>query len=251
MKKFRIALVFALLASLLSWATVFAQEESLTLQLTRDFGYGGLNGDIQGAFSLKATGPANLKRVDFYIDEKKIGEVSAAPFKIQFVTDDYSAGVHSFSAVGTTLDGQQLNSQKITANFVSKSDAGKGTFQILLPILVITFGAILITAVVPLVMGRKTISLEPGTKRNYPIGGGICPKCARPFAFHMFGINLIGAKYDRCPYCGKWSIVKHVSIAQLHKAELAELVNIQAQVPEISEEEKLKQDLENSKFQNN
>ena len=31
---------------------------------------------------------------------------------------------------------------------------------------------------------------------------------AEPFARHIWGLNLVVGKYDRCPHCGKWSLVR-------------------------------------------
>ncbi len=63
MKRFRIVSLIVILASLFTVTTVFSQTEELSLRLTRDFGYGGLNNDIQGLFSMKVSGPADLVKV--------------------------------------------------------------------------------------------------------------------------------------------------------------------------------------------
>jgi len=83
------------------------------------------------------------------------------------------------------------------------------------------------------------------------MGGAICPKCQRPFAIHLYGINLGLGKFDRCPYCGKWSVVRRTSLQNLRAAEEAELARAQEadRIPGMSEEEKLKKQLEDSKFQ--
>lgn len=250
MKKIKSALFLAILTSLLTMTAVFAQGDTLKLSLSRDWGYGGFNGDIQGTFTMKASGPASLVLVEFYIDETKIGEVSSAPFNLQFVTDNYSDGAHTLYAIGTTSDGKQITSQKIGAVFVAKEDSGKAIFGTIGPLLAVIFGALLLAAIIPLLTGRKTVHLEPGAARNYGMGGGICPKCKRPFAFHIYGFNLAFFKFDRCPYCGKWSPVRRASLAQLQLAEKAELEGSQSQVPQISEEDKLKKELDDSKYQN-
>ena len=102
-----------------------------------------------------------------------------------------------------------------------------------------------------MITGRKTVALEPGTPRNYPLGGAVCPKCQRPFAVHIYGINLAFSKFDRCPYCGKWSVVRRESMQKLRAAEEAELVRSKetGTVQGMTEEEKLKKQLEDSKFQ--
>jgi hypothetical protein len=248
MKKIKFGLLLALFLSLVFVSAALAQGETLNLSLSRDFGYGGFGGDIQGTFSLHASGPSTLTRVEFFIDETKIGEVDKAPFALQFVTDNYPLGAHSLSAVGYTSDGRQLQSLKISRTFVSAS-AGTGTaLRIVIPILILVFGALLLAAVVPLLMGRKTAALKPGTPRQYILGGTICPKCGRPFAFSIFSLRLVVARLERCPYCGRWSFVHGVSQSQLRAAEQAEVEAAQGQVPETSAEEKLKKELDDSKY---
>lgn len=249
MKKFRLALLFAALTCLVAATAVFAQAEGLTLSLSKDFGYSGFNSDIQGTFSMKVSGPANLARVDFYIDETQIGELTQAPFNLQFVTDNYLLGTHSLHAAGFTTDGQTLTSNTIAANFLSSSAANKSTFGIVLPILVVVIAALLLSALIPLLSGRKTVQLAAGTMRSYPMGGGICPKCGRPYAFHFYALKLGFGKVDRCPYCGRYGFTRYASMDKLRAAEQAELEGAKAQVPEISEEEKLKKDLDNSKYE--
>jgi hypothetical protein len=250
MKRLLIMLTLALFASLFLFSAVSAQGEALELTLSRDWGYGGFNNDIQGTFSMKVKGPSDLVRVEFFIDETRIGEAVSAPFNLQFVTDNYPPGIHSLSAVGTTSGGQVLTSNIITANFVTKEDSSRAGWTFILPILALVFGALILAAVVPLITGRKTVHLAPGTPRKYVLGGAICPRCKRPFALHLYGLNLVGGKLDRCPYCGKWSLARRASMERLLQAEQAELENASPQVPQLSAEEKLNKELEDSKYQN-
>lgn len=249
MKKFWCAMLGAFLAGLILVLVVMAQANGLILTLSRDLGYGGFNGDIQGLFSMHVSGPANLARVDFYIDDTQIGESTKPPFGLQFSTDSFPLGVHSLYAVGTTADGQELRSETISANFVSASEGTKAAMRLVIPLIVILLGAMLLATVIPIVMGRRTTLLEPGSPRRYTLGGAICPKCQRPFAFHLYGLNLAGSKLDRCPFCGRWSIVRRTSLAELQTAEQAELERSKAQVVETSAEEKLKKELDDSKYQ--
>jgi DNA-directed RNA polymerase subunit RPC12/RpoP len=249
MKKMRIAIVLATLFCLAAVSVVLAQSEELKLSLARDWGYGGFNGDIQGTFSMKVSGPATLVKVEYYIDENKIGESATAPFSLQFVTDNYPAGTHVLSAVGTTSDGKQVLSNKINSLFVSASDSNGTMLRTIGPILAVVFGAILLGAVIPLVNRKKTKELPAGTPRNYPLGGGICPKCSRPFAFTLLSLNMLAGKLVTCPYCGRYGLVHSASLDKLRAAERAELEVGKATVPEISEEEKIKKDLDDSKYQ--
>lgn len=250
MKKKLNTLLFIVILSLLFAQSVTAQNEELALRLSRDFGYGGFNNDIQGLFSMKVSGPEDLERVVFYIDTIVIGEVTSSPFNLQFTTDDYPLGQHNLHAVGYSSNGKEYTSNVINCIFVSASTGTKAGLKIAVPMLAIVFGAILISFVVPLLMGRGRKKDFPlGGERNYRFGGGICPKCKRPFALPLFSMNLGLAKLGICPYCGKWSVVRIQSIQNLRAAEQAELEWGRAEIPEQTGEEKLRKELENSKFQ--
>jgi hypothetical protein len=249
MKKTQVLLLAVVLFCLAAAIPALAQSDQLTLSLRRDFGYGGFSGDIQGTFTLTANGPAGLVKVEFFLDDQKLGEAISAPFKLQFVTDNYPAGPHTFSALGATADGKQLASNKLGATFLSASESSGSMLRIVGPILAVVFGAIAITAVISLVTGRKLKTLPPGTRRNYTLGGGICPKCGRPVAYSLFSINLVGGKLMPCPYCAKWSLFRRASLEKLRAAEDAELKAEKPQVPGESPEEKLRKELEDSKYQ--
>jgi hypothetical protein len=249
MKTLRTAFALAVLAGLLWTTAALAQEDTLTLSLSRDWGYGGFGGDIQGTFSFHARGSSNITRVEFYIDETMVGGDSQAPFDLQFVTDNYPLGAHELYAIGFTPDGTSVRSNSIHATFVSASEGGSAALKIVVPLLVVIFGAMALAAVIPMLMGRKKAQPAPGTQRNYPFGGGICPRCKRPFAFPLLSMNLLASKFTRCPYCGRWGAVGYAPLAQLRAAEQAEVEAAKAQIPEASEEEKLKKELDDSKFQ--
>ncbi len=250
--------LFAILSSLMlvspaGASTVGQGESSLVLRLSRDFGYSSGSGQMQGTFTMHVSGPANLARVDFMIDGKQIGEVTQAPFDLKFVTDTYGLGNHTLSAVGFTSDGQELQTPNVNAEFVSSQEGMRAAGRILIPILVIVLLAVVVSALFPLITGRGKLShLPPGTPRNYGLrGGGICPKCGRPFAFSFLAPNLPFFKIDRCPFCGHWGPVRVASLDALRKAEAAELENAGSaqQVPEESEAEKLRKELDESRYQ--
>lgn len=251
MKKLSFGSLIAVIFSLVAVFAALAQSDELSISFSRDFGYSSGGGDIQGLFSIKVNGPDTLTKVAFYIDDTMIGEDVEAPFKLQFNTDNYSLGEHTVYAIGTTSDGNELKTQVVHANFVSASEGTKTAVRILVPVVGLVVIALLLAAVVPIITGRKTIPLEPGTPRNYPMGGAICPKCERPFAIHLYGVNLGLGKFDRCPYCGKWSVVRRQPMQALRAAEEAELERAQetGSVQGMTEEEKLKKQLEDSKFQ--
>jgi len=247
MKKKRIALFLIVFVSLLIANTVFAQTGQLTLSMSRDWGYGGFNGDIEGLFSMRANGPADLARVEFYIDSTKIGEVNQPPFNLQFNTDDYPLGNHQLYAIGYSTSGQEYRSNVIPANFVPK----QSTLKFLLPVLGVVVAAILLSTLVPLIARRRThLNVPLGAERNYGAGGGgICPKCQRTFALPLFSAHLGFSKLASCPFCGKWSMVRVESISTLREAERAELEQAKKgeQIVGETEEEKLKKELDDSK----
>jgi uncharacterized Zn-finger protein len=105
---------------------------------------------------------------------------------------------------------------------------------------------------IPILTGRENKNLPLGAPRKYgAAGGAICPKCGRPFALHLFGFNLGLSKFDRCPYCGKWSTVRAKPLPELRAAEAAELEAANAAAPSLlSEEERLRRELERSRYEN-
>ena len=250
MKKISVAILITILVSLVIISTASAQGEELTLSLSRDFGYGGFNGDIQGTFSVKASGPANLERVQFFLDETLLGEDAEAPFAIQFVTDNYPTGAHFFSAVGFTIDGKQITSTTSSAVFVSKEEGSAAALKVIVPILVLVFVIKAISARSSMTDARKGKKEPAGAPRSYTFGGGICPKCQRPFEFQLLGINLLVGRLMPCPHCGKWSLMKRASISDLQAAELAELDKGKNQFFKNSEEEKRRKELDDSRYQN-
>ena len=215
-------------------------------------GYSG-GSQIRGSFRMEVTGPENLVSVTFRIDDTEIGTVTAPPFKINFNTVNYSLGWHDFSAVGQTADGRTLPSNVRRFEFVSSEEEWAAVRKIMIPLFSLV-GVILVAALgIPLVMtltGKKT-TVPLGAPRKYGImGGALCPKCGRPFAIHVWGLNAGLQKLHRCDHCGKWSFVSRVSLAQLREAEAAELkmARPETPIPEPSPEEKLKQQLDASRF---
>jgi len=254
MKKILSIIVVVFLMTMLTVSYALAQSaDQLELGLSKDFGYGGFGNDIQGLFSIKIHNPpASLVRVVFLIDTTTIGEDTQPPFSLQFNTDSYSLGEHTLSAMGYTSDGNEINSNVIQAKFVPANAATGGIVKIVLPIvgLVLLIGAI--SVFLPLVLSKGKLSSQPlGAQRNYGVGGGaVCPKCGRPFPLRLWWINLGLSKIDRCPYCGKWSLVRPRSLAELRAAEAAELSAVQAGTPITgeSEAEKLKRELDDSRY---
>jgi hypothetical protein len=247
-------LTCAILALLFSAVTGKAAQEqpSLKLSMSRTFGYSSGSGQIQGTFTLKASGPQDLQRVIFYLDGESLGEVGQAPFELRFVTDTYPLGLHTLYVVGFTADGQELRSNEIRAEFVSAEEGWRAAVRFATPILVIVFGLLALSIVMSFATAGKLKQLPPGTPRSYgTAGGAICPRCKRPFARHIFSMNLVTGKLERCPFCGKWSIVSARSLAELRAAEEAELQTAQGVGGETAEDEgeHLRKELDESRYQ--
>jgi hypothetical protein len=250
-----LAFIFITIFTLFTTSLARAQgEDELTLRLRRDFGYSSGTGKIQGSFTMRAEGPANLQRVVFYIDDQVIGEATEPPFQVKFNTGDYPLGVHALRAIGTTESGREIGSPQQLREFVAAEEGWKAAGRIAIPILGITFGAILLAVLLPMLSGRgKKSSLAPGTPRNYgAFGGAICPRCNRPFARHIWGLNLMVGKLDRCPHCGKWSLARRTPVEILRAAEAAELERAEGSgeiESPLSDEEHLRKELEDSRYQ--
>jgi len=211
-----ISTIFALICT---WFISPAQAQStneLTLRLSRDFGYSSGTGKIQGTFSLRASGPDNLARVEFYIDGELMGIDEEPPFKLQFNTGSYPLGVHTLSAIGYTAAGDVLQSNEHRREFVDPAEGWQTVGKIVIPI----------------------------------FGIAICPKCQRPFPLHIYGMNLGIGKYDRCPHCGKWSLVRRQRLSELRAAEASELASAESDQPQppLSEEERLRKELDDSRY---
>ena len=246
--------IILLIVGLLFLAVIPAAAQDapkLALRMRRDFGYGGGN-EIQGTFTMLASGPENLSKVVFYIDEQVMGEVTQAPFNLRFVTDNYSLGLHTLVAVGTTSDGLELRSNEITISFVSAEEGWQAGLAIAGPILGLTFVILLLSFGSMLFTGKKLKNLPPGTPRSYgAVGGAICPRCSRPYPRHVFAPNMVFGKLERCPFCGKWAVVRGYPLEALRAAEAAEVADAQNSGigPGVSEEEKLRKDLDSSRYQ--
>ena len=253
MKKIYALLLTLIALSLLVIPAVAQDEDELTLSMSRDFGYGGPNNKIQGTFSITAHGPENLARVTFYLDDQVMGEVTQAPFKLRFITDNYSLGKHNFSAVGYTTDGREVRTKReYPAEFVSAEEGWQAGLAIAGPIFGIVILIMLFSFASMFISGKKLQSLPPGTPRNYGVAGGtICSKCKRPYARHVLAPNMLVGKLERCPYCGKWAIARAYPLEMLRTAEAAELQDAQNQglAPVETEEDRLRKELEKSRYQ--
>lgn len=250
MKKF---IHLVLLLILMVAQPVFAQDDTeLRLTLRRSFGYASGTGDIQGAFTVKASGPQDLQRVVFYLDEQTLGEVDQPPFELRFHTESYPLGEHNLSAVGYTASGREVRSSPVKLRFVSAEEGFQTGMRIVLPLMGIVFGLVVLSFVASIATAGKLKNLPPGTPRQYgAAGGAICPRCRRPFSRHFFSPNLLLGKLERCPFCGKWSILAAQPLTLLRAAEEAELQAAGDAIPQESEEERQRRALDQSRYLEN
>jgi hypothetical protein len=66
----------------------------------------------------------------------------------------------------------------------------------------------------------------------------------------LWALNALTYRLDRCDYCGKWAFIRPVSREALRAAEQNELAsfNNNAPIVEKTEEEKLREMLDKSKY---
>lgn len=253
MKKTPVLLFLATI--LILFLTVFPSwgqsEEELTLSLRRNFGYSSGTGKIQGTFTIKATAPEGIDYVIFQIDGDEIGSSETPPYEFRFRTDDYPLGIHTLSAIGFNQHGDEFSSNQVKVEFVSAETGWRSATSILFPLLGVIFGGILLSYIIPNLYSRRSKSEIPlGAPRSYGLlGGAVCPKCGRPFARHIWGFNLGVGKYDRCPHCGKWSLVRRAFPEELRAAELNELDLVNhRELNSPSEEENLLKELDDTRY---
>lgn len=239
-------LVACLLLVALAAPAAAQSESGLSIQLHREFGYSA-GSDMQGTFSLTAEGPETLVRVDYYLDDELLGTATEPPFKISFSTGAFALGQHTFVAVGTTSDGTQVRSADRTRVFVSAEEGWRTAGKIALPLI----GAVLILALLgtagPMLLGRKTV-FRLG---KYGINGGaVCPRCGMPFSRHMLSPNLLVGKLERCPHCGKISVLAAASASALHEAETRwQADRHQGELKPEGEGDRLREQLDESRYE--
>ncbi len=245
------ALLIGVWLFIFQYQVVHAQEnQGLVLSLSRDFGYSSGTGSIQGTFSMKISTSLDLQKVVFYIDDQAIGEDTQAPFQFQFSTSSFSLGDHTIHALGYTSDGKELSSNEIRVQFVSANEGWQAALKIAVPIIAVSFGAILISFALPFLFRRgksKTMALP---ERFGLLGGAICPKCGLPFNIPFMKINLLMGSLLPCPYCGKWSVVRRASPAELQAALEAAKAQQNPGVSLDQPEETSKKEIDDSRYMN-
>ncbi len=241
--------VLALVITLVSALPVVAQVQTpeLTLNLRRNFGFSA-GGQIQGAFTLTAIGPDDLARVDFLIDEKIVHTATQAPFAYSFSTGDYSLGAHTLSATGLTASGARLASAMRSLEFVRPEAGLQVAGRIALPLLGVVLVVTLLATFGPILLGRKHRPFQPGVYGAE--GAAVCPRCGLPFPRHLFSMHLLTGKLERCPHCGKWSLVGRASARALAQAEARlQDENNRGRLAEPPEADHLRQMIDDSRFE--
>lgn len=224
--KFLIVLTFCLGLILVVTQIGYAQDDSYTVHVRKDFGYG-MGTDIQGTFSISLLGDeADVSSATFYIDESVLGNVTEKPFSIQFKTNHFEPGAHRLYAEITLNNGNTIRTDAVQYNFLSQKEANQQIRDVLIWIGGAILGSMLIVSIVQSIFINKDGKSvhQPGTPRNYGfMGGTICPKCGRPFSRHIWGINLVVGRLDRCDNCGKWVMTTRATPKALSLAEEAEM----------------------------
>lgn len=229
------------------WVPALAQEAELELGLHRDFGYSA-GGRIQGAFSLTVSGPQHLVEVRYLLDGQEMGVVTEPPFRFRFNTADYPLGPHVLSAIGVTALGDEIRSDERRLEFVSAEESWRATAEFMLPLLGLVVVAVVVGLVGPLVLGREGRRVRPG--EYGAAGGAVCPRCGLPFPRHLISPNLLVGKLERCPHCGRWSVVARASAEALRQAEARWARDAaRGQLEVEGEEERLRRRLEESKYE--
>lgn len=226
-------------------ATAQEAEQSLPLVFTRDFGFAA-GGKIQGTFSLKVPSEGDWVSVAFLIDDQVVFVDDEPPFRYQFSTAEYSVGVHTLSAVGYAADGTPIYSPVIAREFISGEQAWQATRGFLVPLLIAVGVLTLLGVALPVIFGRRMLARSG----EYGVAGGaICPRCRLPYARNLFSPNMIIGKLERCPYCGKWAVVRRATRRELEEAE-TRLAQREAAPDRVAlEETNFPQELEASRYE--
>ena len=116
-----------------------------------------------------------------------------------------------------------------------------------MPILIIVGIATLVGALAPAIIGRGK-EFKPG---NYgAAGGAVCSRCTFPYSRQVFAPNLLVGKLQRCPHCGKWAVVPRASRSELEAAEARWAREGTSSVEAPSQEEQMRQLLDDSRYEN-
>jgi len=130
------------------------------------------------------------------------------------------------------MDGSVQTMPAVEYRFISGAQAHQQLTRVLLWIGGALVGTMILVAVIQaLFFKRKKISprLEGGQRGYGLLGGTVCPKCGYTFPRHLWGINLLVGRLDRCEHCGKWVMTRRASQEELRSAEKAVLEEVRAE----------------------
>ena len=242
-------LVLGLLLVLFSALPAYAQtDDDYRVSLRRYFGYGA-GSNVRGTMSISLVGDeTRVERITFWIDDTEMTTLTQSPFKFQFQTDDYGFGWHNLSAQVTTKSGQTFTTSPIRYNFVTPEEESSGIKNIFLPLGVVIIAALGISALIQLI-GKPKTAPQPGQPRNYGLlGGTICPKCGHAFPRHIWAMNLMVARLDRCDSCGRFVMTRRATPEQLAAAEASEAAQINQTVQPVIWQGEESDQLDESKY---
>ncbi|MGQ0602953.1 MAG: Ig-like domain-containing protein [Anaerolineales bacterium] len=200
---------------------------------------------------MEVEGPADLVSVTFKVDDAVVATVTTQPFRVDFETDDYGLGWHTLTALRQTGDGRTLMSNERRLEFVAAEVGWRVGAQIAGIVGASVAGIFVLVMGLQLFLSRRAGPVSLGAKRNYGwLGGAVCPKCGRPFVLHLWGLNAVGGKFDRCDHCGQWSLVRRASPQALAAAGAAEVAASPAQSPltPSTAEERLRKQLDDTRY---
>ncbi len=80
-------------------------ELAINYKVSRDLGMG-LGKFIQGTFTLRVTGPDDLLRAEFYLDDVLMKNDTDNPFSWHFDTSSFGTGEHEFKIIGYSANNQ-------------------------------------------------------------------------------------------------------------------------------------------------
>jgi hypothetical protein len=176
-----------------------------------------MGGTIQGRFTLRASGPESLVEVRYLIDGQLMEAVTEPPFSYQFHTDNFATGVHEIYALGILDNGDEIRSQSLTLDFISGEEAGGSITRFIVPLVIVIAAISILSALLPSILGRGKDRFVLG--EYGPAGGAVCPACKLPYSRLFMSPNLVVGKLSRCPHCGKWTIARRATQAELNQAE--------------------------------
>jgi hypothetical protein len=152
--------------------------------------------------------------------------------------------VHQLWAEGLRVDGSTLPSNVIEVQFVSADAGWRAGLRLVMPILLLAVLAVVAMIAVTAFSSRR---FQPGVYGG--AGGAVCPRCALPMARHVLSPNIgLGMKLERCPHCGKWSLVGRATNEQLAAAEARLRGGAELQLSPERREEDLRRKVDDSRF---